>query len=116
MALYFTTAHPQALLDSFEARVRQSEPRGRIVAWKKGEDGTLYTHSAAEWTEKAWLKPRVDADRLTFNILRPEDRYVSVKAYAFFYGQLIETFTSQLDLTFDSVLVTPRCTDGDIWA
>ncbi|KAB7781975.1 hypothetical protein [Methylorubrum populi] len=116
MALYFITDQPQALLEAFEARVRQSEPRGRIDIWKRSEDGALYTHAADEWSGKAWLKPRVDADRLTFNILRPEDRYVSVKAYAFYYGQLIETFTGQLDLTFESVAVTPRCTDGDLWA
>ncbi|PZQ88697.1 MAG: hypothetical protein DI534_11105 [Leifsonia xyli] len=116
MALYFFTSQPQALLNAFESRVRQSEPRGRIAAWRKSNDGTLYTHSDPEWSEKAWLKTRVDNDKLVFNILRPHDRYVSVQGYAFFYGQLIETFTGHLDLSFDRVTVTPRCTDGDLWA
>lgn len=116
MALYFVTEQPRALLEAFDARVRQTEPRGRIDAWTRSDDGALYTHSSDEWNGKSWLKPRVDEGRLTFNIIRPADRYVSVKTYAFFFGQMIETFTGQLDLNFDSVEVTPRCTDGDLWA
>lgn len=116
MALYFHTKSPDALLGAFEARVGQSEPRGRINVWRKSDDGQRFTHTAPEWTEKAWLKARVEDDKLVFNIIRPHDRYVSVWGYAFFYGQLIETFTNHLDLNFDRVTVTPRCADGDLWA
>lgn len=116
MALYFITDEPRSLLSAFDTRVRQAETRGRIAVWKKSPDGILYTHTSEEWCEKSWLKARIDDGRLAFNIIRPEDRYVSVKAYAFYYSQLIETFSSHLDLIFDSVEVTPRCTDGDIWA
>ncbi|MEE7493361.1 hypothetical protein MOTC310_24045 [Methylobacterium oryzae] len=116
MAAYFFTDQPRALMDAFDARVRQSESIGRIDRWTKGEDGISYTHVGEEWVNKAWLKPRIEDGKLIFNIVRPEDRYVSVKAYAHYFGELIETFTNHLDLNFELVNVTPRCTDGDVWA
>lgn len=116
MAIYFYTERPRELLETFDARISQSEERGRIETWIKSNDGATYTHRALGWSQKSWLKPRIDEDKLTFNIIRPEDRYVSVASYAFFYSQLVETFVNHLELDCDSITVTPRCTDGDIWS
>lgn len=116
MAAYFFTDQPRVLMDAFDARVRQTEQIGRIDRWVRSEHDLSYTHGSEDWFNKAWLRPRVDAEKLTFNIIRPDDRYVSVKGYAHYFGDLIETFTSHLDLSFDRVDVTPRCTDGDVWA
>ncbi|EKS31079.1 hypothetical protein [Afipia felis] len=114
MAVYFFTDQPQALLDKFNIRIRQGEAVGRIHTWIKGSDGSSYTHSDDNWINKSWFKARVDQDALVFNIIRPEDRYVSVKAYAFYHGQIIKTFLNHLDLNFESLALSPRCEDGDI--
>lgn len=112
MAIYFTTERPQALLGAFDARILQPEAKGKIETWVKVGDS--YTHKATEWHRKAFLKPRVSANRLTFNIIRPEGANISVPVYGYYHGHLIETFLNHFDQEFSSTSASPRCTDGDV--
>ncbi|KAB7781974.1 hypothetical protein [Methylorubrum populi] len=114
MAVYFATSRPQALLDEFDARLNASEEWKRIEAWIKNGDGS-YTRSDESWTGKASMRPRVDEDRLTFNIVRLDQGAISSVVYSHYHGNLVEAFLRQLDLMFSMITSTPRCVDGDEW-
>ncbi|MEE7493357.1 hypothetical protein [Methylobacterium oryzae] len=116
MAVYFYTARPAALLDEFNARLIHRDEWKRIYTWAKSEDGTAFTHVADGWVDKAWLKPRIDSDKLAFNIFKPIDSPASAAVYSYYHGEIVEAFLRQLDLMFELVSSTPRCADGDIWA
>lgn len=116
MAIYFFTARPGALLEAFNARIGHRDEWKRIDAWVRSEDGSAYTHAADAWAGKAWLKPRIDDDKLTFNIVKPDDSQASAAVYSYYHGEIVEAFLRQLDLFFELVSSTPRCTDGDVWA
>src|ERR1700760_2962072 len=102
MAIHFTTATPEALLKSFDARIAQTEPEGKITTWEKSDDGKYYTHKAAHWAKKAWLLPKIEANQLTFNIIKPENMNVSSMVYAYYHGHLVETFLNHFDEEFET--------------
>ncbi len=102
MAVHFYGDAPQALLAAFNARIAQTEQKDKITTWELHSDGQHYTHRAADWNRKAWMRPAVQADRLTFNIVRSKDSTVSSMAYAYYHGHLIETFLSHFDGMFSN--------------
>jgi hypothetical protein len=100
MAIHFTTSSAASLLKAFDARISQTEAKGKITTWEKSDDGKYYTHKATEWSKKAWLRPKIEANQLTFNIIKPKDKNVSALAYAYYHGHLIETFLNHFDDSF----------------
>jgi hypothetical protein len=102
MAIHFTTKDAKSLLEAFDARIAQSEPKGKITTWEKSDDGKYYTHKAPEWNKKAWLRPKIEASQLTFNIIKPKNKNVTAVAYAYYHGHLIETFLNHFDNSFQN--------------
>jgi len=49
MAVNFMTDNARALLDSFDAKIDQSETKGKITTWEKSDDGEYYTHTSVDW-------------------------------------------------------------------
>jgi hypothetical protein len=113
MAVCFTTDNAQVLLDSFNARIDQSETKGKITTWEKSDDGKYYTHTSVDWRKKAWFKPKVKTDRLVFNILKPKKMNVSTVTYGYYHGHLIETFLNHFDADFQDGRTTARATSSD---
>jgi hypothetical protein len=113
MAVNFMTDNARALLDSFNARIDQSEAKGKITTWEKSDDGKYYTHTSVDWRKKAWFKPNVETDRLVFNILKPKNADVSTVVYGYYHGHLIETFLNHFDADFQTGRATARATSGD---
>jgi len=113
MASYFFTSSPKALLDEFNKRIAQTQQEGRITTWERSADGVYYTHKAAEWTKKAWFKPSIASDRLTFNIIRPQKQNVTLTVYGYYHGHLIETFLNHFDKTFTAAQATALPAAGD---
>jgi hypothetical protein len=111
MAVYFYTSNPTDLLASFDARISQKEAKGKIVTWQK-KNGR-YTHIAENWAEKAWFKPVVETNRLTFNIIKPENTNVNDEVYAYYHGHLIETFLNHFDEDFSTGAASALATRGD---
>lgn len=106
MAVHFDCESPNALLDAFNSRIAQTEPKGRINTWELHSDGPYYTHLAAEWNRKAWMHPKIQPGRLTFSIVRSRDSTVSSLAYAYYHGHLIETFLAHFDGMFSSAIAS----------
>ena len=113
MAVIFITDDAQALLDRFDARIDQSEPKGKITTWEKSDDGKYYTHTSVDWGKKAWFKPKVEADRLIFNIIKPKTTNISTIVYGYYHGHLIETFLNHFDEDFRNGRATARATSDD---
>lgn len=114
MAIHFTTTNAASLLKSFDARISQTEAKGKITTWEKSADGKYYTHKATEWNKKAWLLPKIEATQLTFNIIRPKDQNVSTLVYAYYHGHLIETFLNHFDKSFGNSIASalPEANDN----
>lgn len=114
MALRFFTGDAKSLLDSFNARIEQHEAKGKITTWQRSDDKKYYTHTAPEWRRRAWFKPAIYNDRLTFNIIKPKDSDVSTLVYAYYHGHLTETFLNHFDKRFSSAVSTAMPTDDDL--
>lgn len=97
--MHFTTPDPAGLLKAFDARINQTETKGKITTWEKADDGH-YTHKATEWNKRAWFKPVVESGRLTFNIIKPKNQNVTTIVYAYYHGHLLETFLNHFDTLF----------------
>lgn len=114
MAVFFTCEEPRALLDAFQARIVQSEPKDSITTWVRSDDGRFYTHRANDWTRKAWFRPVVGQTTLTFNIVKPANQAISTVAYAYYHGHLIETFLAHFDTSFTDVRATALPATNDL--
>jgi hypothetical protein len=95
MAIRFETSRPQALLD----RLRKAVDDGAIATWSYDSDGD-FTHTAAQWVKKAWLRPAVESEKLSFYIIAPKGVHISRSLYAVYHGRFIETALSHCDDAF----------------
>jgi hypothetical protein len=114
VAVYFTTEKPNGLLKKFIERVDQEEAKGKITTWRKHKDGEHFTHTSAEWGNKAWMKPHAEKGRLVFNIIKPKSETVSWAVYAYYHGHLIETFINHFNADFSGGQATSQPTSDDL--
>jgi hypothetical protein len=114
MAIHFTTNDAKSLLQAFNARISQADPKGKITTWVKSDDDKYYTHKAPEWNKLAWFLPKIEADKLTFNIIKPKNKDISATAYAYYHGHLLETFLNHFDNSFQNGAASAMPEVGDI--
>lgn len=114
MAIHFASSDPAVLLKAFDARISQTEPKGKITTWEKSVDGKFYTHKATDWAKKAWFKPSMQAGYLTFNIIKPQNQNISTTVYGYYHGHLLETFLNHFDklFTVGSASALPESADN----
>jgi hypothetical protein len=114
LALYLKTSEPEKVMQAFKASVGDIDQPHDGARWLRPKDSEYITHADPEWAYKSWVLPSVRQGALLFNIIRPEDRYVSVKAYAAYHAELVGTLmdaglAQPLDIKMSS-----RCADGDL--
>ena len=109
----FSPSEAAKLLKEFDARISQSEPNGKIMTWEKCSDGKHYTHKAKDWHSKAFFLPKIEANQLTFNIIKPKDINVSSLVYAYYHGHLLETFLHHFDTSFQNGIASALPEKGD---
>jgi len=114
MSVYFMTGDAKTLLKNFDERIEQSEPKGKITTWEKSDDGIYYTHKSPQWAKEAWFKPAVHSDRLLFNIIKPGNKNVSIIAYGYYHGHLIETFLNHFEDQFSLGAATAKPSKNDL--
>lgn len=113
MSVKFATKTPKALLELFDKRIEQKEPKGRINTWRKTGTG-FYTHTSERWEKKAYFKPNLLEDGLVFNIVpKDADSKVEPEDYSFYHGHLIETFLNHFTEKFSAGRATSKPTSGD---
>jgi hypothetical protein len=108
MAMTVTTNDPRTLLEA----IKQSIKDGKIETWRH-KDG-YFTHSPDQWRAKAFIKPSIDDDTLTLNIIRPANSSVSTEVYAVYHGRFIEMLLAHFDGMFDTVVATAMATEKDL--
>ena len=113
MAVHFITSDAKSLLDNFNARIDQKEATGKVTTWERSEDGNYYTHKAQDWNRKAWFRPKIEKNQLTFNLIRPKGLGISVTVYAYYHGHMLETFLNHFDKSFENGIVTALPGPGD---
>jgi hypothetical protein len=90
--LQFNTTRPQALLNAFDKLIKE----GDIATWQKDSDGD-YTHKAAQWKSRAWMRPTVVAgSALQFTILFSKNEAERRLVYSYYHGHLVESFLNHL--------------------
>lgn len=111
--MYLFSKDPQALLSSIKNAIMQ----GHIVTWKhsvhSGKDHFTHTTPDKQWENKAWLRAKVEADKLTFEIVRPKEKSVPRAVYAVYHGRFIQTTIDHVFNNFTVARATPNPVEGD---
>lgn len=115
MAVQFITTQPKELIAAFDARIHQPEQKGKVTTWKRlvFQGVTYYTHTAAQWREKAFFAPAIEQGQLSFYIIKPASENVSLVVYGYYHGHLTETFLSHFDDMFTRAVSTAKAIVGD---
>lgn len=109
MAIRVFCDQPRALLDDIKASIEDEQ----ITTWKVDGDGD-FTHDTDQWRNRAWLRPRILDDRITFNILGAKTKTMSRATYGVYHGRFIEMLLSHFDKKFDRVTATALATKEDV--
>lgn len=113
MAVIIFTGNAKSLLENFVYRINQKEIEDSIRTWSIDSDGD-FTHKSDNWGRKAWFRPVVSSDRLTFHIIKTQKIAISTVVYGYYHGHLIETFLNHFDRSFSSAAATALPATGDI--
>jgi hypothetical protein len=108
MAIVVYTDKPAALLESIKKAVQD----GTVETWSVDADGD-FTHTPEQWVRRAWFRPRIEQDRIRFNVLTPKGTKMSRGVYAVFHGRLIEMLLAHFDLRFSRAVATALPVNGD---
>jgi hypothetical protein len=108
MAVIVKTEDPQRLL----AAIKRAIDDGDIATWTYDEDGD-FTHTRPQWSNRAWLHPRVREDGLVFNIVPPHARSISRTVYGIYHGRFIEMLLNHFDERFTEAWATALPVRGD---
>jgi hypothetical protein len=92
--------------------IRGAIQAGTIETWALDSDGDM-THSAQQWKNLAWFRPRVVADKLEFSILGTRSHRMSKVTYGVYHGRLIEMLLSHFDTKFNNAVATAMPVRGD---
>ena len=110
MAVHFKTATPRKLLTAY----KNSIDAGRARTWSYDRDGD-FTHTADQWTKKAWLRPKVkEGEELVFYILAPRETSLTSEVYAVYHGRFIESVLRHCDGLFKEACASAEPEGGDI--
>lgn len=108
MAIFVTTQMPKKLLTS----IRKAISEEHVATWSlHGED--YFTHSAEQWTRRAWFRARIEEKRIVFNIVPPKGKVVSRAVYGIYHGRFIEMLLNHFDKDFESASATAMPTGND---
>lgn len=102
------TAQPTALL----ASIKRAIDARQVETWSYDSDGD-FTHTPAQWTKKAWLRPTVLSGCLVLNILNPKGITLSKEIYGVYHGRFIEMLLAHFDDDFGDAQATAAVAVGD---
>jgi hypothetical protein len=93
-----STSDPAGLLRRIKSRIDDKD----IVTWAYDADGD-FTHSADQWNLKAWLRPTIGTNRLSFGILRPGNTELTKLIYGIYHGRFGEMLLVHFDEQISSI-------------
>lgn len=96
MSLVFKTNKPKALLDAIKKEIDED----KIATWIYDKDGD-FTHTPAQWKNKAWLRPTVDEGQLVLKIIKPESvTKLGNAVLGVYYGRFLEMVSNHFENSF----------------
>jgi hypothetical protein len=108
MAIVVKTENPRRLLLAIKTAIDEDD----ILTWTYDADGD-FTHTADQWTRRAWLRPSIREDRLVFNIVPPRTRSITRVVYGIYHGRFIEMLLNHFDKQFTEASATALPTGAD---
>lgn len=108
MAVRAYSADPERLMRSIRKKISD----GGIKTWSIDEDGDLM-HTPVQWEGKAWMRPRIQEERIVFNILGNKGAIMTKAIYAVYHGRLIEMLLTHFDDQITRTSATAHVVQGD---
>jgi hypothetical protein len=108
MAVRVFCQNPSSLL----SKIKTSAKSGSLETWSIDSDGD-FTHSPEQWKNRAWFRPKIEDDKVVFNILAPKGTRMSRAVYAVYHGRFIEMLLTHFDLEFQRASATALPAAGD---
>ena len=109
MAIHFKTKTPRKLLRLYKKVIDD----GHVKTWSYDSDGD-FTHTADQWYQKAWLRPRVEEGlELILYIVAPNEVTISTAVYAVYHGRFIESVLRHCDELFLEAYASSAAEEGD---
>ncbi len=110
MAILVATHNPRSLLSAIKAKIDS----GKVDTWGYDSDGD-FTHSPAQWQDKAWLKPSIASGTLTFGLIGRKEVAMGKEVYAIYHGRFIEMLLAHFDDSFSSAQATAQSAPSDLF-
>lgn len=115
MALKIRTSNPNDLLYKIKLGIYEKHIRTwTYTTHNTNQEYFSHVTSDSQWLGVAWLLPRIEADLLIFNIIKPQNANVSSAAYAIYHGRFTEMLLAHFDNQFSIVWATAMPADGDM--
>ena len=108
MAIVVQTGDPNGVIQKIHAAIQN----GLVRTWAYDDDGD-FTHTADQWRNRAWLRPRVKPGQLILIILAPNNAQLTKDVYGVFHGRFIEMLLTHLDAEIESARATSMPAFGD---
>jgi hypothetical protein len=110
MAVRLFTNGAAGLLAEIKKQIRA----GSIETWTVDSEGD-FTHTPhdGQWTNRAWLRPRLLNDRLLFNIVFAQGETEQQLVYSIYHGRFIEMAIRHVPNLFTVAAATPVMTKDD---
>lgn len=118
MALFLTTPNAAGLMRSFNQAIANNvhqAPGPRVATWRHvvHEGSNYYTHTSANWKDKAFFRGEVEANRAAFYIGPAKGVTLKRDVYAYYAGHLAETFMRDFPTLFASAQATSNAVGDD---
>jgi hypothetical protein len=110
MAIIITTERPNELLGAIKTAIDNDD----IITWSYDDAGD-FTHTAKQWINEAWLRPKIYAGELRLGIVPPQGVKVSTEIYAIYHGRFIEMILAHFDKKFTNAMATALLEAPDIY-
>lgn len=88
-------------------KLREMIEEGHVTTWVFDKDGDM-THSAAQWSGKAWIHPQIKPGFLILSIISSRTRPLTNVVYGVYMGRLAECFITHLSQYITSLRITAR--------
>lgn len=118
MSISFRGNDPARLLTAFNQAIdnHQNNRQGqRIDTWRYvvHEQHHYYTHTSANWRDKAWLRADIEQGQLAFYVVPVQGVALTRETYAYYTGHLAETFIRHFSGAFSVAQTTANAAAGD---
>ena len=105
MAIFVKTNDPFSLVNGIKQKIREHG----IDTWSVDSDGD-FTHNVEQWRYRAWIRYRIEQERIVFFVICRKDSNMSVTEYAVYHGRFVEMLLAHFDMECKSIELTPLAT------